>query len=275
MPGAMVPIVQQVSVHYTYTSTPVGELLLIAKAGRLAGVHWVDGKYCPTIEKHWEQCEKTACFRQLKRELAAYFLGEREKFNVPYTLQGTLLQKATWEQLARLPYGAWVSYKTLAELASFPHAVRAVASAVGRNPLALVLPCHRVVRNNGQLGGFVAGIPVKQRLLALEELVCDREGLTANRTSPKDTFEFSEAHRTRSSGGRNRTCDLRIMSPTSYRCSTPHYDVANTCYTKITIFGLTCITLVYFSVFHGFTISQGWFREYYWQTQCREVYPDE
>lgn len=219
----MVPAVKQVSVHYTYASTLVGRLLLIAKAGKLVGVHWVNQKYCPTIEKHWEQCEKVACFRQLKRELTAYFLGERKRFSVPYMLQGTSLQKATWEQLAKLPYGAQVSYKELARLALFPLAVRAVASAVGRNPLPLVLPCHRVVRNNGQLAGFIAGIPVKQRLLALEALVCNREEWGSHRTSSEHTFELAEAHRTRSSGGRNRTCDLRIMSPTSYRCSTPRY----------------------------------------------------
>jgi methylated-DNA-[protein]-cysteine S-methyltransferase len=156
-------------IFYTYTHTPVGRMLLAAKEERLIGTYLIAQQRLPTIEKHWEYSDHIACFESLKQQLLEYFEGGRTQFSVAYTLEGTSLQKETWRQLNNIPYGEQISYQALAQLASFPHAIRAVATAVGYNPLLILLPCHRVVRSNGTLGGFAAGTSVKQQLLDLEK----------------------------------------------------------------------------------------------------------
>lgn len=144
-------------------------MLLVAKEGKLIGTYLVAQKRLPAIEKHWECREQVACFRSLKQQLADYFNGSNAQFSVNYALEGTPLQEEIWEQLNNIPYGEQIAYKELAQLTSFPHAIRAVATAVGGNPLLILLPCHRVVQSNGKLGGFSAGTSVKQQLLALEK----------------------------------------------------------------------------------------------------------
>ena len=155
--------------YYAYANTPIGKMLLIANANRLRGSYWVNQKRVPKMGKTWVYREQMRCFKDFKQQLAEYFRGQRSQFEVDYMFEGTRLQKSTWSQLALIPYGTRVSYKALAQAIALPHAVRAVATAVGYNPLMLVLPCHRVVRSNGKLGGFSAGIGVKQRLLDLEQ----------------------------------------------------------------------------------------------------------
>lgn len=157
-------------IFYTYTPTPIGRMLLVAKEGQLIGTYLVAQQRLPTIEKYWEYRDHIACFESLKQQLIEYFEGRRTQFSVSYSLDGTPLQKATWEQLNNIPYGEQISYQALAQLASFPHAIRAVATAVGYNPLLILLPCHRVVRSDGTLGGFAAGTPIKQQLLDLERI---------------------------------------------------------------------------------------------------------
>lgn len=156
-------------IFYTYANTPVGKMLLVAKEEKLIGTYLVAQQCFPTIEKHWGYRDRITCFESLKQQLVEYFKGERTQFSVAYTLAGTPLQKETWEQLNDIPYGEKISYQALAQLTSFPHAIRAVATAVGCNPLLILLPCHRVVRSNGKLGGFSAGTSVKQQLLDLEK----------------------------------------------------------------------------------------------------------
>ncbi len=157
------------SIFYTYTNTPVGRMLLVAKEEKLIGTYLVAQQRLPTIEKHWEYRDHIVCFESTKQQLIEYFKGKRTQFSVAYTLEGTPLQKETWERLNNIPYGGAISYQALAQLTSSPHATRAVATAVGCNPLLILLPCHRVVRINGKLGGFAAGTPVKQQLLDLEK----------------------------------------------------------------------------------------------------------
>jgi methylated-DNA-[protein]-cysteine S-methyltransferase len=156
-------------IFYTYANTPVGKMLLVAKEEKLIGTYLVAQQRLPAVEKHWEYRDHITCFESLKQQLIEYFEGRRTRFSVAYNLEGTPLQKATWEQLNNIPYGEQISYQALAQLASFPHAVRAVATAVGYNTLLILLPCHRVVRSDGKLGGFVAGLSVKQQLLDLEK----------------------------------------------------------------------------------------------------------
>ena len=102
------------------------------------------------------------------RELGEYFAGKRRKFTVPLDLQGTPFQLKAWKTLLRIPFGKVVSYGEEARMLGKPTAYRAVGSANGRNPIPIIVPCHRVVAGDGTLGGYSAGLPMKRKLLALE-----------------------------------------------------------------------------------------------------------
>ncbi|WP_432374454.1 methylated-DNA--[protein]-cysteine S-methyltransferase [Lactiplantibacillus pentosus] len=106
------------------------------------------------------------------QEMAAYLSGKRQRFDVPLDQStGTALQQAVWQALTTIPYGHTTTYTQLAGMIDRPTAIRAVASAVGRNPLLIVVPCHRVCRKDGQLGGYRGGLPMKRALLELESQV--------------------------------------------------------------------------------------------------------
>lgn len=102
------------------------------------------------------------------RELDAYFAGKLRKFTVPLDLQGTPFQLQVWSTLRKIPFGKAVSYGEEARMLGKPKAARAVGSANGRNPIPIIVPCHRVVAGDGSLGGYSAGLPMKRKLLALE-----------------------------------------------------------------------------------------------------------
>jgi methylated-DNA-[protein]-cysteine S-methyltransferase len=101
-------------------------------------------------------------------QLEAYFAGERTSFDLPLAPEGTPFQRRVWDALQTIPYGATVSYRDIAERIGAPKAVRAVGAANGRNPLPIVVPCHRVIGSDGSLTGFAGGLDTKRRLLALE-----------------------------------------------------------------------------------------------------------
>ena len=104
-----------------------------------------------------------------KDQLNEYFIGTRSTFDIPLLPVGTIFQKLVWHALLQIPCGQTTSYLELATTINNPGAVRAVGSANGANGLAIVIPCHRVINSNGSLGGFAGGIPLKQRLLRLEQ----------------------------------------------------------------------------------------------------------
>ena len=101
-------------------------------------------------------------------QLEEYFKGERKKFNIPLDIKGTIFQKKVWNELNKIPYGKIVSYKKIAEKIGNKKALRAVGRANSQNPICIVIPCHRVINANGNLGGYSAGLLVKERLLELE-----------------------------------------------------------------------------------------------------------
>ena len=101
-------------------------------------------------------------------KLREYFAGHRKQFDLPLAPQGTAFQKSVWRQLQQIPYGITISYGQLAKRVGNPNAARAVGSANGRNPLPIVIPCHRVIAGGGKLGGFSGGLNVKQILLQIE-----------------------------------------------------------------------------------------------------------
>ncbi len=142
----------------TYES-PVGNLLLRATASHLLGV----GFGASDQEQTCEVLEET------KRQLAAYFAGTLQTFSLPLMPEGTAFQQKVWDQLRTIPYGKTVSYADIAQAIGKEKAFRAVGMANNRNPLAIIIPCHRVIGKDGSLTGYAGGMDVKARLLAFEK----------------------------------------------------------------------------------------------------------
>jgi methylated-DNA-[protein]-cysteine S-methyltransferase len=151
-------------VRYTLASTPVGELLLSADgAGRLAGVHWPAHAAAPRPGAGWRRDE--APFAGVLGQLAEYFAGERRGFDLELAEAGTPFQRRVWAELRAIPYGETVTYAELARRIGRTGAARAVGLANARNPLSIVVPCHRLVGATGALTGYAGGLAVKRRLL--------------------------------------------------------------------------------------------------------------
>lgn len=108
-------------------------------------------------------------------QFIAYALGERQQFDVPLDVEGTDLQQQVWKELMTIPFGELRTYSQIAEAIDRPTAVRAVANAIGRNPLLIVIPCHRVIGKNGKLTGFRSGLSLKKKLLAIESITQYKE----------------------------------------------------------------------------------------------------
>jgi methylated-DNA-[protein]-cysteine S-methyltransferase len=152
--------------HHTLAS-PIGDLLLVGDEEALHGVYFQDGKRGPhKPDTTWEPSEKP--FREVKRQLKAYFAGKLTDFDLPLSPQGTEFQLKVWKTLRTIPYGKTWSYGELARRIKRPAASRAVGAANGQNPIPVIVPCHRVIGADGSLTGFGGGLPIKQKLLALE-----------------------------------------------------------------------------------------------------------
>lgn len=147
--------------------TPIGLLKIVVDASGLRYVVFEDNKYEPPNHQDWKR-DRSAT-REVREQLQQYFAGERKKFDLETSFTGTDFQQRTWQMLANIPYGQTWSYGELAKRVGSPKAVRAVGAANGRNPLPIILPCHRVIGGNGKLTGFGGGLPVKQWLLEHEE----------------------------------------------------------------------------------------------------------
>ena len=143
--------------------TPVGPLLLTTDGEALTRL-WFGEKPVPG-----ERDDDHPVLRRAVEQLAEYFAGERDAFDLPLAPEGTAFQVRVWEQLRLIPYGTTISYGELARRVGNPAASRAVGLANGRNPLAIVVPCHRVIGANGSLTGFGGGMDAKRTLLDLEK----------------------------------------------------------------------------------------------------------
>ena len=153
-------------VTYTNIESAVGPFLLAANETGLCTLAFTTGRHPVLPQPDWNRDE--APFVEVIRQLRAYFGGELTKFDVPLALQGTPFQLRVWQALCAIPYGATISYGDLAKQIGQPNAVRAVGLANGANPVAIIVPCHRVIGSNGKLTGYGGGLPLKERLLALE-----------------------------------------------------------------------------------------------------------
>lgn len=151
---------------YTYTDTPIGKLMLY-------GDHCLEGLVFPKgktrIDPGTDWVHDPGGFKPVRQQLADYFAGRRTRFDLDMNLMGTDFQKQVWQALTQIPYGQTLSYGELAVRIGNPNASRAVGLANGKNPIPIIVPCHRVVGKNGRLTGFGGGLDVKAYLLELEQ----------------------------------------------------------------------------------------------------------
>jgi methylated-DNA-[protein]-cysteine S-methyltransferase len=149
-----------------YQTKLAGTLILAGDEKGLRHLNFISGKHPVAIHGEWQR--DMAHFAPVKTQLAAYFAGEHEKFEVNLLPEGTPFQMKVWSALLEIPYGKVVSYQWIARRINNPGAVRAVGAANGRNPISIIIPCHRVIGKNGTLTGYGGGLDVKQRLIRLE-----------------------------------------------------------------------------------------------------------
>lgn len=160
------------SIYYTYLdspASPVGPLLLTSDGTALTGLYLDGHKHGPRVEAGWLRNDDAAPFARAKRQLDDYFAGTlRGGFDLPLAPAGTPFQERVWRELSHIPCGTTLTYGELARRIGAPGAARAVGLANGRNPVSIIVPCHRVVGANGRLIGYAGGLAHKQALLALE-----------------------------------------------------------------------------------------------------------
>jgi len=153
---------------YSIVKSPIDDLMLVADDSALVGLYFVGRDHVPAASKGWSLNAQHPILQQAAKKLKEYFAGKRSEFSLPIRLIGTDFQKRVWRQIALIPYGETITYSTLAERAGAPEAIRAAGRSTGRNPVSIIIPCHRVVGKNGNLCGFAGGLERKQHLLALE-----------------------------------------------------------------------------------------------------------
>ncbi|WP_051827436.1 methylated-DNA--[protein]-cysteine S-methyltransferase [Streptomyces bicolor] len=152
--------------QHTVIDSPYGPLTLVAEDGLLCGLYMTDQRHRPPEETFGIRDESP--FAEAEEQLEAYFAGGLTEFTVELRLNGTEFQRRVWDQLRRIPYGETRSYGDLADALGNPGASRAVGLANGKNPIGIIVPCHRVVGANGSLTGYGGGLDRKQRLLDFE-----------------------------------------------------------------------------------------------------------
>jgi methylated-DNA-[protein]-cysteine S-methyltransferase len=152
--------------HYRYVPSPVGRIRLEGRGELLTGLYLADHVRCPPVDPSSEEDELS--LPEAVRQLEEYFAGTRTDFDLPLELTGTRFQVAVWSALRDIPYGATASYGEIADVIGRPDAVRAVGAANGRNPISIIVPCHRVIGSDGSLTGYGWGVDRKSWLLEHE-----------------------------------------------------------------------------------------------------------
>jgi methylated-DNA-[protein]-cysteine S-methyltransferase len=156
------------SIVQTTWQGPLGNMIVAATHTGLAGV-WFEGQQHLPDNSAWQRDDKHPVLQQATRQLGEYFSGKRTQFDLPLDLQGgTTFQQSVWQALLRIPSGATSSYGEISERIGKPAAVRAVGAAIGRNPVSVIVPCHRVLGRDGSLTGYAGGLERKTALLKLE-----------------------------------------------------------------------------------------------------------
>ena len=154
--------------YYDTYESPQGRMLLVATDDGIAGIYFERQKYFPKKDKEWLHAPDPAALKRARRELGEYFAGRRTRFDVPLDPQGTAFQRKVWNAIGKVAYGRTLSYGELAKRAGQAGSARAAGAATGRNPIGIIVPCHRIVGSNGSLTGYAGGLNRKRALLALE-----------------------------------------------------------------------------------------------------------
>lgn len=154
------------SARHTTIESPIGELTLVASDGVLSGIYFPGHWHMPAPEVFGTRSERG--FERVQQQLGEYFAGERTEFELAPTVIGEEFQRRVWELIDRIPYGQTTTYGEMAQELGDPALAREVGAAVGRNPLSIVVPCHRVVGKDGKLTGYAGGLERKRFLLELE-----------------------------------------------------------------------------------------------------------
>ena len=159
---------------YHDLDSPIGTLRLVGGEESIARIE-LPNRAAESPNPAWAPSNGAlpAALREAKRQLGEYFDGRRQEFDLPLGAGGTEFQQRVWTELRRIPFGETISYGELAARIGKPRASRAVGAANGRNPLPVVVPCHRVISHDGKLGGYGGGLPTKQALLDLERRVAE------------------------------------------------------------------------------------------------------
>jgi methylated-DNA-[protein]-cysteine S-methyltransferase len=155
-------------IHYVYWDSPLGRMVLVANDDALIGVYFDGQRHQPPIGASWRERPESSVLRRAVLQLAEYFAGTRTRFELALALVGTPFQRAVWQAIAAVPFGRTITYAELAAHAGRPGSTRAAGNATGRNPLSIVIPCHRIVGADGSLTGYAGGLDRKRALLALE-----------------------------------------------------------------------------------------------------------
>lgn len=148
----------------TVFDSPIGKIAVSEENGAVISVKLL-------AENDFPEGEESGVLSEAKQQLLEYFSGERTEFDIPYSFSGTDFQKAVWNELAKIPFGSTKTYGEIALAAGNPKAARAVGSACNKNPLPLIIPCHRVIGSGGKLTGFACGTEIKMKLLWHEATV--------------------------------------------------------------------------------------------------------
>jgi methylated-DNA-[protein]-cysteine S-methyltransferase len=154
--------------YYSIVKSPINDLLLVADDGALTGLYFAGRDHIPAASKQWKFNAQHPVLKQAAKELQEYFAGKRTEFSVPLRLAGTDFQQRVWREISLIPYGETITYSDLAKRAGAPQAIRAAGAATGRNPVSVIIPCHRVMGKNGSMRGFAGGLDRKRHLLEHE-----------------------------------------------------------------------------------------------------------
>jgi methylated-DNA-[protein]-cysteine S-methyltransferase len=155
-------------IRYARLATPLGTLLATAAGGALTGLYYEGRPHAPQPGADWAEDAAAAPLRECARQLREYFDGVRKTFDLPLTPDGSPFQRRVWIEIAAIPYGETLTYADLAARAGAPGSARAAGTATGRNPISIIVPCHRVVGSDGRLTGYAGGVDRKAKLLDIE-----------------------------------------------------------------------------------------------------------
>ena len=154
--------------HYQVFNSPLGMLRVTANQQAITGLWFFGQKYEFTPQSDWIESDNNSLLNNAVSQLKDYFSAKRTTFDLPIEPQGTEFQQRVWSELTRINWGQTITYGDLAKRIGKPKAVRAAAAAVGKNPVSVIVPCHRVLGSNGSLTGYAGGLMRKEKLLELE-----------------------------------------------------------------------------------------------------------